>query len=110
MHVERTRLMGTTRGWIVVSTILPPIIFALWCYSCSDTVLPGKGDFADVITVINQLILKRLSWIIQWAQCDHISPYRQKRKAEGVKHERALQVEGQCDEECRWPWGAERGF
>jgi len=34
-----------------------PLVF--WCYSCGHVVLHGKGDFADVIMVANQLTLKQ---------------------------------------------------
>lgn len=56
MHAEWTRIMAT-RGWIVVSRILVPVIFALRYYSCGNIVLHGKGDFVDVIMVIYQLTL-----------------------------------------------------
>lgn len=58
---------------------LPPC-----CCTCEYVTLHDKKDFAGIIKVTNQLTLQKgdyagLAW---WTQWDHMSPERQKRKAE----------------------------
>lgn len=48
-----------TKGWIVINRISAHKILALCYYSCGYIMFHGKGDFADVITVANQLTLRQ---------------------------------------------------